>query len=463
MNDSAWSRLLDKIEESNVVPIVGARLLLGADGQTSLQEQIAKRLLQDYDQSSDVPLPRFRELNEVVSMLRRSGAEQQDLYDYVHGAIRTLVHPPEPAARPPIPAAIGQLAQISGFRLYVTLTPDDLLAQSLREQRAVNEIIHSPNLPTSEANDLPTDWKSRSGEVQLLYLFGKSRSAPMFAIHDEDFLEYAHNVIAHGSQVPTFFLGELQQRNLLLIGCNFPDWLIRFLLRSFNKKRLSEKDRRSWLIEPLQPEESLTVFLKSYSKETEVLSQDSPTEFVAQLHERWMASHGGPTEDAGTREEKVPPRGAMFFISYSRQTDSAQAVSIYDALQKLGVTEGEIWFDRRTIDPGADYQRKILDGIQSCTYFLPLVSKDVGDRERGFVFKEWEEASNLLPEMNREFVLPVIVDPEYNPEVYSPKPVWEWRQRKIDFGHAPGGAPDGRLKAKLQAMIRDARRGGGKS
>ena len=183
MNDSAWSRLLDKIEESNVVPIVGARLLLGADGQTSLQEQIAKRLLQDYDKSSDVPLPRFRELNEVVSMLRRSGAEQQDLYDYVHGAIRTVLHPPEPGALPPIPAAIRQLAQISGFRLYVTLTPDDLLAQSLREQRAVNEIIHSPNLPTSEANDLPTDWKSRSGEVQLLYLFGKSRSAPMFAIH----------------------------------------------------------------------------------------------------------------------------------------------------------------------------------------------------------------------------------------------------------------------------------------
>ena len=462
MNEAAWNRLLDKIEESNVIPIVGSRLLLGADGQISLQEQIAKQLLEDYGKSPDVPLPRFRELNEVVSILRRSGAEQQDLYDYVHGAIRTVLHPPEPAARPPIPAAIRQLAEISGFRLYVTLTPDDLLAQSLRERWAVNEIIHSPNLPTSEAKDLPNDWKARPGEVQLLYLFGKSRSAPMFAIHDEDMLEYAHNVIAHGSQVPTAFLGELQQRNLLLIGCNFPDWLIRLLLRSFNKKRLSEKDRRAWLIEPLQQEESLTVFLQSYSKETEVLSQDSPEGFAAELHSRWMAAHGGGIDDVSP-EEKSPPRGTMFFISYSRLTDSSHAVSMYEALQKLGVTEGEIWFDRRTIDPGADYQRKILDGIQSCTYFLPLVSKGVGDRDRGFVFKEWEEASNLLPEMNREFVFPVIVDPEYDPEVYSPKPVWEWRQRKIDFGHAPGGAPDARLEAKLKALIRDARRGGGKS
>ena len=85
----------------------------------------------------------------------------------------------------------------------MTLTPDDLLARCLRGRCAVNEIVHSPNLPTSEGKDLPTDWKTRPGEVFLLYLFGKSRSAPMFAIHDEDVLEYAHNLIAHGSQVPT--------------------------------------------------------------------------------------------------------------------------------------------------------------------------------------------------------------------------------------------------------------------
>ena len=86
---------------------------------------------------------------------------------------------------------------------------------------ATNEIIYSPYLPTSEGTDLPKDWLSRQGEVQLLYLFGKSRSAPMFAIHDEDYLEYVHNIIARGSHVPIKFLDELQQRSLLLIGCKF--------------------------------------------------------------------------------------------------------------------------------------------------------------------------------------------------------------------------------------------------
>ena len=75
------------------------------------------------------------------------------------------------------------------------------------------------------------------------------------------------------------------------------------------------------LIEPLQEEESLTVFLRSYSKETEVLSAESARQFVAELHERWMAAQGGDAEEAGSWEEKSPPQGAMFFISYSRKTD----------------------------------------------------------------------------------------------------------------------------------------------
>ena len=59
MNEASWRRLIDKIRESNVVPIVGSRLLVGADGQTSLQAQVAARLMKDCGKDvGDVPLPR---------------------------------------------------------------------------------------------------------------------------------------------------------------------------------------------------------------------------------------------------------------------------------------------------------------------------------------------------------------------------------------------------------------------
>jgi hypothetical protein len=473
MKDSSWNRLIEKIHEGNVVPVIGSRLLVATDGQSSLQAQIAQRVLDEFQASREEngkaplppfsdPLPPFRELNELVARLKSlrdlvDSRELQDLYEFVHHAIRDVTSNPAFV----VPEPIRQLSEIADFRLFVTVTPDDWLARSLRRRCAVEEVIHSPNLPGSEGKDLPRDWCETPGEVYLLYLFGKERSAPMFAIHDEDLLEYAHNVITRGTgHVPRGFLDELQQRNLLLVGCNFPDWLTRFLLRATNRRRLSEQDNRSWMIEPLQPEESLTRFLRSYSKETEILSQDPPVEFVAELHRRWVAANAaGLRDDSARKKEETVPPGAMFFISYSRQTDRAQVEKLYQVLLGLGVTENEIWFDRKTIEPGEDFKRRIIDGIHSCRYFLPLLSRAADSREQGYVFTEWGEASQRNKEMNRLFLVPVIVDANYEPQKYRQESVWKWGQQNLHFGYAPEGNPDDQLLAKLKDLVRDARRG----
>jgi len=453
MTESAWRRLISKIREGNVVPIVGPRLLVNADGQSLLGE-IARHLLNvrgvDIEEGD---LPPFAELTQAVSRLKM----EQELYDDVNDAIIAVTTAPDFV----IPTPIRQLSEISGFRLFVTLTTDNLLARSLREHCAVNEIVHSPNLATSEGKDLPPDWQTRSGEAHVLYLFGKSRSAASFAIHDEDILEYAHNLIARGSQVPGIFLAELRNRNLLLVGCNFPDWLQRFFLRVTNQARLSKEDRRAWLIEPLRPEESLTCFLRLYSKETTILSQTSPADFVAELHQRWMAESGGVLQDS--RPEEEVPQGAMFFISYSRKTDLPRAEALYQALLRHGVTEREIWFDRKSIEPGQDFQRRILDGIRQCKYFLPLLSQACNVREEAFVFQEWKEANDRFPGMNRDFIFPVIVDKEFEPERYTAKWARMWADEKLDFAHAPEGTPDPRLGSKLKELVRNSRRGAGPS
>lgn len=453
MKDVSWKRLFSQIRDGLVVPVVGPQLLVGTDGQPSLQREIAERLLAEHGcELGPQQLPKFHELNTVVSRLK-SETDLQDLYSDVHDVIQALT-----ANDAAIPTPIRQLAQIADFRLFVTLTPDGLLTRALRQRCAVNEIVHSPMLPTSESHDLPTDWRTRVGEANVLYLFGKSRPAPMFAIHDEDILEYAHNMITRGSQVPQCFIDELQMRNLLLIGCNFPDWLSRFFLRVTNKCRLSENvTKREWLIEQLQPEESLTSFLRSYCRHTEILSDTSPVDFVAELYTRWMAERSAEKQEGTPPTADAVPRGAMFFVSYSRSTDLPNAEKIWQVLLKLGLAEGEVWFDRQAIEPGQEFRNRILDGIRSCRYFLPLLSGGVNRREEAFVFREWREANDRRQDMNREFVFPVIVDKDYEPECYIAEPVPEWAS-KLDFGHAPDGAPDGRTLAKLTKLVREARK-----
>ena len=73
MNEASWKRLLEKIGECNVVPIIGSRLLVDSDGQTSLQAQVAARLMIDCGKDiGDAPLSSFRELNDAVSRLKGS-------------------------------------------------------------------------------------------------------------------------------------------------------------------------------------------------------------------------------------------------------------------------------------------------------------------------------------------------------------------------------------------------------
>src|ERR1700750_488052 len=128
MKDAAWKRLLDQIRDGFVVPIVGCRLLVDAQGKSGLQAEVARKVLaaNGLEVEADA-LPPFRELNEAVTRLRRNNAEKWQAYcGDVHDALRELAGADDFI----VPAPIRDLAEIDGFRLLVTLTPDDLLARS---------------------------------------------------------------------------------------------------------------------------------------------------------------------------------------------------------------------------------------------------------------------------------------------------------------------------------------------
>ena len=312
MKDRDWRRLLELMKEGTVVPLIGARLLVDADGTSPLTDRVARRLLADYDMDlGDEALPPFRELSEVATRLKGKLKNPQDLYGDVDSAFK-IIGMVEDSDRArdtgeavAIPKPLHQLAQISDFHVMVTLTPDDMLARALKtcqtggprggalaqasHQRSVRPASRRPRRPAAPRRP-----------VELLYLFGKSRPTPLFAIHDEDVLEYAHNIIAGGSHAPKKFMGVLQECSLLLIGCNFPEWLSRFVLRATRKVRLADSGgRREWLVDRLGQEDPFVGFLGQYSPETEVLTNVDPAQFVNELYERWTPR---------TRRKPIVPR-----------------------------------------------------------------------------------------------------------------------------------------------------------
>src|SRR5262249_59831166 len=100
----------------------------------------------------------------------------------------------------------------------------------------------APKLASGTLSDLPE--APSSAYTAVCYLFGKASPSPfVFAIHDEDTLEFIHNLQINAAEGMKRLFSELRQQNLLLIGCNFADSLSRFFIRVSNTQRLAG-DRR---------------------------------------------------------------------------------------------------------------------------------------------------------------------------------------------------------------------------
>jgi len=187
---------------------------VGADGQSSLQAQIAVKVLEQCREEveasgkkiPETPLTPFRELHELVGRLKGI-VDEQNLYDYVHEAISEVTQCGirHPRTHPSVVGDRG-FSAIRDADAGRSVGPEPSPAPVGAGNRSFAQSAYQ------RGKGLPRDWKGRAGEAYLLYLFGKARSAPMFAIHDEDVLEYTNNIITRGSQVPAGFLDELQQR-----------------------------------------------------------------------------------------------------------------------------------------------------------------------------------------------------------------------------------------------------------
>lgn len=459
MDEGDWKRLLKQVRGGYVVPVLGAQLLADRQGNSVLQRRVAEIVLETYKVPlADVALAPFRELNAAVSHLISKGVGAQKLYIEVSEAI-------EVCARDDglVPEAVRELAQITDFRLFVTMTPDDTLARCLRQQRRRSpiEVIHSPRMPGDEWQDLREDWaRSGGNDAWVLYMLGKASAAPVFAMHDEDVLEYAHNLMTRGSNVPVRFLAALQERSLLMLGCGLPDWLGRFFLRLTKKGRLSEGSRNEWLIEPERAgNDELAHFLSCFSASTDFRGVASPLDFVKELLERWKRDRDAAgTQHVEPLRDPPPPRaaGTIFFVSYSRDTDRERAGGVVSALLELGATEDEIWFDRASIAPGDEFPREIAQGIERCEYFLPLLSRSALSRDKAYVFAEWRAAEKRRPMYSRPFLLPLVVDSDPEPASdFFTGAAADWHE--INLGFAPEGKPDVDTIDTLRSMLRAAR------
>jgi TIR domain/SIR2-like domain len=453
--DFFWGDLLAHIRDQVLVPVVGPDLaLVNVDGrEQTFTSLIGQRLVEEYRLRAPAEVTTTGEA--VALVLGERGRDEVDrLYRVIYDIINDLDPAPGDALR--------DLAAIDDLRLFVSTTPDRLLAKALNTVRfqgreETRELSYAPNQSTNaqaknaqEAD--PTD-------TVVLNLFGKAVSSPQYAIHDEDLLEWLCALLTEAASFPDWLSAPLKQRPTLFIGYDIPDWIGRYLLRmSSGDTRLSQRNQQFFFVgSSTAYEPSLSRFLKTFCRSTLVQHLDTdPIKFVADLRERWEKQPRSNPPEPGPRPivSPVTPGAPSIFISYMRE-DGDAARRLYDEITKLG---GDVFFDDARLLPGDTWEPEILNRIErTVQLFVPVISANTERETEGYVFREWNAAAErALSIMGRRFIVPVLIDdaPGDPNRLHQIPPDF----RRLNFGRAPGGEPDASLLEMLTNEIRAMRR-----
>lgn len=255
----------------------------------------------------------------------------------------------------------------------------------------------------------------------VYHIFGQAKDGAKW-VSDEDLLLsflLSHNHKDFGANGLTDYLKE-NEKKLLALGCNLPNWLFRFLWQPTQTGRTgSMKTTQGYWINKEKPEDSFENFLKKKNFSADEQVKEILEDATKSLQEELL-------REAEERSAEIDAEEHFdVFISYASE-DRQVATVIFEALRNMNV---KAWFDDRgkgEITPGSPYWEKIRNGIQHSAHYMPIITGKWMEKmtstsslkEETLMAKDWLaecRKSDSPVQLKSNYSIPVIVDgSEYN-------------------------------------------------
>lgn len=441
--------LIEKIGEGNVVPIVGNDLLklrlkvndfenhytIGLNSQNNgidggfkdsdlglmpyLLQELEKKYKgrKTFDYSNDCKEV-MDKLNFIHSeAMRNKWAFYSFVGDIIKEKEKFLIYD-----------TIDKLTCIKKFKLFINASVTSLVENSVRNTRASisNKIdVFSLNINDTPVKDIvldstintisPAISPNKLKKIIVYNLYGKYEWTKGCIVVDDDILELTHTISNNRSTLKTLF-ELLTSSSLLFIGCNFPDWLLRFFIRMFSKQRLSVSSSLYTVADVLNCTDKNRAIFISNSK-IKYFELDG-NEFINKLYNRLLEKW--PNWISNKYEDYI-------FLSYYTE-NRPKVIEIYDKLEE---NDCNIFMDIKRLEFGDSINNEVKKGIDNCKIFIPIISKETNmksDAKRYFI-KEWEYVIHLHNEKNPNneidkspFIMPVFLDQINENELFGSIP-----------------------------------------
>lgn len=253
---------------------------------------------------------------------------------------------------------VYELLKKKCFRVVLTTTFDYYAESIMRDiwgdQLRVLNIYDDKNDFGDEES-----WKTDI-KPTLYYVFGRAEKGKDYTVVERD----AMNVIQKwlGDSAPKQFCKYINNKSLLALGTKFDDWLFRFFWYAMHRdiKRLNEGQVAISLQKESEVELRLSNFL-----ENEKIPNSSIEEIVKLILDN--------IDDKELNFRKERGQFTDVFISYTSSSYDTVKHLFY-SLQSEGI---KVWFDQTDLNAGDAHKQKIINAINKCKVFIPVITTPV--------------------------------------------------------------------------------------
>ena len=368
-DEPLWDRLIQQIIDGNVIPVIGADLLI--DNSSNLHKFIMDGLARTFGVSKQV--------NSFSELVYASEYKNKFKLDNIYYQVDKIFA----AKRFPASERLRRLLSIRQFPFIITTSFTPVIEQAMqniwKDELRVMKFNNNP----SENSDIKNGADLR--KPTIYYMFGKvGAGAHKYVLTDIDLLDFVSSWLSNDNKA--------RPKNLLMLGNTYSDWLFRFIWYSMRKPDLGHG-----MLAYDTLDESLINFLERTETFTKQNTSDVIDQILVRLDKKLK-------ENEATKFNK-PEENMDVFISYSR-SDTQVAEQLYKALTAQGK---RVWYDKYNLTDGGLFMDEIRKAIKTAKYFVPILTPNIEKEKReSHVYRnEWDTAIEVAISMGRTYIIPL--------------------------------------------------------
>lgn len=410
MFDSTERIIKDLVEKKDsIIPIIGNDMIVYKPTETSKEILLQEHILEHFSEGKHID-PRKLNAMKKQSYYGMSVFSKEDSYfidDYCRYIKQGLK---ERKIR--LKEKLLDFLKEFNFPIIITTICFDIIEQELRDMgikySSARYVPKNPRIVTKDNSLVNKDLPNRC----IYHIFGIAEDAQDWVFDEEQLLFFLKslNDINCGAIGLANHIKNHRLR-LLVLGCNLPDWLFRFLWCPIQEKSNGKTKQGYWLNKEM-PNASFEDFLEEirYTPAEEI--EDILSKATKQLvYEREATINN--IQNTNNRIEHYD-----IFLSYASE-DRSIVDRIYDILHNQHHLS--VWFDDRgegEINIGDPYWENIKEGIEKSTHFMPIITEHYLEKSIGTsnLNKETEMAYDFYIQnkdnLKRNYSIPIIIKGE---------------------------------------------------